>query len=304
MSIPDTPQASIWLLRIGYYRLSGYWFPFRERAPVPRITASASEQVLNTFKIGTELRHAFELYIFDKRLRLLFLDALERIEVALRVDVALLLGKNGAWAHRNPDNFNRHFRTIDEKDLVVRHLKWLSHLDSLAARSSEEFVKHYIHKYKDPLPIWIAVELWDFGTLSSLVNGMKDPDLQQLANKYLLPKRTMLISWLKCLNYVRNICAHHGRLWNKPLIVQAAPPRQGEMELHTHWSQNEHAKKRAYSAAAIVQHFLQIISPGSSWGERLKECLAHFPTDTGLDVVATGFPEAWAEEPLWATRTG
>jgi abortive infection bacteriophage resistance protein len=299
MAISDQEQAEAWLKRVGYYRLSGYWYPFRERQTTQAADGSEQVVVLDSFRPGTELSHAFALYVFDKRLRLLMLDAIERIEVGLRVDIALLMGKDDPWAHRNPNNFNRYFRNLDPDDLAVRHTKWLSYLDALGARSREEFAKHFYTKYKDPFPIWIAVELWDFGTLSTLVNGMKDKDLQHLADKYGVPRRTMLVSWMQSINFVRNVCAHHGRLWNRPLVIQPAPPRGNEIPLFQHWSKDTYAKTRMYAAASILQLLLRTISPGSSWGERLKELMSTFPGGPGLLQAPGGFPKGWEEMPLW-----
>jgi len=87
---------------------------------------------------------------------------------------------------------------------------------------------------------------------------------------YQIPRRTMLVSWIQSLNLVRNICAHHGRLWNRPMAIQPAPPRGNEMPLFQYWSSDTYAKTRLYAIAAIIQYFLRTISPMSMWGERLK----------------------------------
>jgi abortive infection bacteriophage resistance protein len=298
----DQVEAEAWLCRVGYYRLSGYWYPFRERRNSLSDSGVQTIEVLESFRPGTEFSHAFNLYVFDKRLRLLILDAIEHLEVGLRVDIALLMGQSDPWAHRNPNNFNRYFRCVDPADLAVRHTKWISYLDAQAARSREEFAKHFFEKYKDPFPLWISIETWDFGTLSTLVNGMKDKDLQHLADKYQIPRRTMLVSWIQSLNLVRNICAHHGRLWNRPMVIQPAPPRGNEIPLFQHWSGNTYAKTRLYAVAAIIQYFLRTISPMSTWGNRLKETIAAFPGGPGLNLPPGGFPQDWIDEPLWRSE--
>lgn len=255
-------------------------------------------EVLDTFQPGTELRHAFDLYVWDKRLRLAFLDAIERIEVGLRVDIALLLGEIDPWAHRDPNTFNRYFRCVALEDLTVRHLRWLNYLDTSAAKSREDFVKHFFETYKDPLPIWVAIELWDFGMLSILLTGMKDKHLQQLADKYQIPKRTTLSSWIQCLNFIRNICAHHGRLWNRPLVVQPAFSKSN-LNLLRHVEADVYAKTRLYAAAVIIQFLLRTISPNSTWGERLKAHMSQFPGGPGINLRSTGFPAGWQDEELW-----
>lgn len=107
--ITDSNKALHYLERIGYYRLSGYWFPFRERSGIccPLVAANGKKfkkgdtdrLVLDNFKAGARFCDAVELYVFDKKLRLLVLDALERIEIGLRVDISHNLGKKDAFAH-------------------------------------------------------------------------------------------------------------------------------------------------------------------------------------------------------------
>ena len=92
IDVADSAKAAAYLERIGYYRLSGYWHPLRQSRTIPALGGKAATQVLDTFRPGATFAQAINLYVFDKRLRLLFLDITERIEVALRVDVALLLG--------------------------------------------------------------------------------------------------------------------------------------------------------------------------------------------------------------------
>lgn len=188
------------------------------------------------------------------------------------------------------------------EDLTVRHSRWLNYLDNAAAKSREEFAKHFFETYKDPLPIWVAIELWDFGTLSNLLSGMKDKDLQHLADRYQIPKRTTLASWVQCLNFIRNICAHHCRLWNRPLVVQPSFPRN-KMALVSHLDADVYAKTRLYAAAVVIQYLLRTISPNSTWGERLERHIASFPGGPGIDIKSTGFPAGWQVEDIWRAQT-
>lgn len=99
MQVDDNAAALDYLERIGYYRLSGYWYPMRQidkeesehqKAPVRS----------DRFLPGSRFEDAVRLYVFDKKLRLLALDVLERIEMAVRADVAYVLGKRHPMAHR------------------------------------------------------------------------------------------------------------------------------------------------------------------------------------------------------------
>lgn len=299
MLISDTARAAVCLRRIGYYRLSGYAYPFRRREIVREPDGSEKERVFEQFRHGTEFSTIMDLYIFDKKLRMLMLDAIERIEVALRVEVALVLGKHGATSYREIARFNRFFRTPDEDTGISPHKKLLTKLDEAFDRSNEDFAIHYRGKYSSPLPIWMSIELWDFGTLASILSGMQDPDLDKVAAAFLLPKRRYLVSWAQSINFVRNICAHHGRLWNRGLIQQPAPPRPAEVADLGHLAADEFGKRRLYAVAACMQFLMRTVHPGSTWSERLKRHLEKFPSSPQVLVRHMGFPERWQELPLW-----
>ncbi len=300
MEEADPAKAAAYLERIGYYRLSGYWYPLRQSRTVPAQGGRAATQVLDTFRPGASFAQAIDLYVFDKRLRLLFLDAVERIEVALRVDIALLLGARDPWAHRNPfllhGNFaqrtNRRTGRIDYQD-------WLARLDQAAARSKEEFVQHFTSRYSGPLPIWIAVELWDFGMLSIFLAGMTVADRGTLAAKYGVQRPELLVGWMRAINGIRNVCAHHGRLWNRSPVDQPKPPRVGEIAFLDHLAGDAYAQTRLYGVAAPMQYLLRFINPTTSWPGRLRQHFDGFPTAPGVAVGQTGFPTGWGNLPLW-----
>ena len=311
MDITDPIAAHACLERIGYYRLSGYWYPFRQsHADVDPVTGvvllhpvTCRPQIVvgDEFRSGTTFQQVMDLYVFDKRLRLLFLDALERIEVAMRVDIALLLGQRDPWAHRDPHQLHGRFsRSADPKIGRNEYEKWLSRLDDTFNRSKDEFVKHFKHKYPGEFPpIWIAIELWDFGMLSVFLRDMKYADQMTLALKYGLPRPELLTSWIRNLNHVRNICAHHSRLWNRSPADQIAPPKFGESSLLDHLALSPTALTRLYSSAAALQYLLRTVNPTSLWGARLKAHAATFPVGVPLSLKNAGFPDDWEALQLW-----
>ncbi len=311
MEITDLPAAHACLERIGYYRLSGYWYPFRQSrvsthpvTGVPlRIPGTGKPQVIveDHFRPGTAFEHVMELYVFDKRLRLLFLDALERVEVALRVDIALFLGAKSPWAHRDPEQVHGRFsKIIDPKTGLTDHQKWLARLDHTFERSKDEFVKHFKRRYGSEIPpIWIAIELWDFGMLSVFLGGMKNADQTELAAKHGLARPELLTTWVRSLNHIRNVCAHHSRLWNRSPADQISPPRLGESHLLDHLSTDSQALTRLYASAVALQYLLRTINPSSSWGARLKEHCATFPADVTVHLGNAGFPLGWENLELW-----
>ena len=301
MTITDRLRAEDYLRRIGYYRLSAYWYPFRNSILTPDARGKPQRVIYDDFKPGTDFGVTLALYVFDKKLRLLLLDALERIEIALRTDAALLLGWKDPWAHRDPGCLHGNFaRKVPQKTGLTAHAAWLRKLDKIAARSKDEFAQHFRQKYRNSkLPIWMAVELFDFGMLSRLIDGMIVADKDVLAWKYGLPRRELLTSWLRTLNFVRNVCAHHGRLWNRPLDDEPKPPLLGELPELDHIARNRLAQQRLYAAMAILRFMLRIINPSTSWAERLKAHLATFSDNPNLSFDGMGCPAEWQKEPLW-----
>lgn len=283
------------LHRIGYYLLSGYWYPFRET-----VRTSRGLVVGDNFKPGTELSTIIDLYVFDKKLRLLFLDAFERIEIALRVQVSLTLGLRGPLAHRDPNALHGNFaRRTDPRTRRVEHQEWLRRTDDQFRDSREEFAKHFRSKYAgEHAPIWIACEAWDFGAMSYLFSGLQIADQTLIADEYGLTF-DVLSSWIRSINVARNVCAHHGRLWNKPIPTQPKWPAASQAPDLSHLASSTIALTRAYGTAALTRYMLRQTSPSTSWSQRLKTLCGTFPASPHISLSAAGFPAGWESEVLW-----
>lgn len=288
MIITDLAKAKACLQRIGYYRLSAYWYPFRQSEDY-----NSEVIVKDEFKAGTSFETIFELYIFDKKLRMIILDALERIEIALRTDIALLLGQYDPKAHRNPDLLHGNFAKRKQKGKnTTLHEEWLARLDDKFKKSREDFVGHFKNKYSsDHLPIWIATELFDFGALSFFYEGLKIQDKDKIAANYGVPSSAMLETWLLCLNNIRNICAHHYRLWNRSLVNQPSLPKTGAITEFDHVITNT----RLYAALLIIKFLLKTINPSTKWWQRLVEHAGTLPVDQYIGLKNAGFPENWRD---------
>ena len=292
-------DAAAFLTQFGYYRLSGYWHPLRQSE-----WHIESESILykEEFKPGATLAQAIALAEFDRRLRSLFLEAIERIEIGIRVRIALLFGSRGAHAHRDPNHYYPKFTThVDPETGDTAFDAWLRRVDVHEARSKEQFAVHFRESYGLPLPLWVSIEVWDFGMLSKLVGGMTVADQKALSLPFGLARTGLFPSWLRAINHIRNICAHHSRLWNRSPSDQAVPPRQSESQLLDHLASDTFAHVRLYAVAAIIQFFLRQIDLtfALDWASRLKVHFATFPTIPGVPVGQSGFPTAWAAKALW-----
>lgn len=305
--ITDRPAALEYLERIGYYRLSGYWYAFRERSgelvlldngKKPK-NPKSSTMALEHFKAGATFKNAVDLYVFDKRLRLLVMDALERIEVALRVDTSHALGKLDPFAYLKPELLFADFcHKLDSRNGVTDHHSWLSKHAQLISRSKEEFVKHNKAKYGLPLPIWVACEVWDFGTLSTLFSGMREQEQDGISALYGRSNGRVFASWLRSLNYLRNVCAHHSRLWNRNIIDQPKLPDTAEVAWVADFTNNNHAIARCFLLLKICQHLLLVINPSSTWPAKMREQLVDFPdlAHIGLDLKGMGVTADWSNK--------
>lgn len=301
LTIRDEVRAAACLERIGYYRLSAYWYSFRKRIPDGKGGSDAADEFLP----GSDFEQAVNLYVFDKKLRMLLLDAIERVEVALRVDIALEIGKHHPLAHRMPAHLDGVFaKRIQQPKGTTLHTDWLERLDYYTKRSKEDFVKRFQAKYCSPLPVWMAIELWDFGMLSRFLEGMKYSDKTAISNKYGLADPTIFASWVRSINFVRNVCAHHNRLWNRVLIDQPKMPKKGEIPQLDHVIKDSNILTKVYAVAAILRHMMKIINPSSSWAQRLSDHMETLPSAPAINEGQTGFPQDWRGLELWLKEKG
>lgn len=303
MVVTDRARALDYLERIGYYRLSGYWFAFRQRSELccpwhahAMVKTKPTRLPLDDFKLGASFQNAVDLYVFDKKLRLLAMDALERIEISLRVDIAHRLGERDRFAYLRPELFHPSFSVaLDHQTGLTSHHSWLAKQATLISRSKEDFIRHNREKYGLPLAIWVACEVWDFGCMSKLFDGMREPDQDQIAQRYGISNGRVFASWLRSLNYLRNVCAHHSRLWNRNITEQPRLPSANEIPALAAFHGNPHRLARPFLLLCIVQLLMKRINPGSTWGSRLRDLLQAFPPLGHLDLnlIGMGVDDHW-----------
>ena len=300
LQVTRRDKALDYLARVGYYRLSGYWYPMRQiDREAPKVKGVAVRR--DTFIPGSCFEDVVRLYVFDKKLRLLALDALERIEMAVRVDVAHRLGKRHPCGHERPECLHGNFakRPISKGQDAGKtgHQVWLGKYRALLARSRKEpFVVHHAGRYEGTLPVWVAIEVWDFGLLSHLFAGMKHEDQQAIAVQYGAKDGQTFARWLRSLNFIRNVSAHHSRLWNINMLEWSPEMRGWPDELNP---------GRMFFYFSLMQHLLGVICPNSTWGERVKRLLREefpVPGNGAWSLADFGLFERWDAWPLWAGR--
>lgn len=277
MEIEDQAVAEAALSRLNYYRLSAYWHPFYEGDPRR-----------HRFRAGASFSSALRCYEFDRRLRLRLTDAIERFEVALRTQFSHQLAqRHGSWAYENPALFDR----------AKEHARRLSKLDNDIARSKDTFIKHYGKTYTVPErpPIWMIAEVVSLGWLSQMLKGLKArADRNAIAEAFGLDER-VLTSFAEHITVVRNICAHHGRLWNRRHTVTLKLPEHGDDVLLK--SLNEKAPHRIYNTIVILCWLLTAISDDDRWRGQVVGLLDEYPE---IDPTHMGFPADWRGREIWA----
>ena len=283
LKITDIEKARYCLHHIGYHRLSGYFILFRQ---LDTITNK-----IGNFIHGSEFKDAVDLYIFDKKLRILILDGIERIEVSVRVNIADLLGEIDPFAYENINLLQPKF--------VENHFQKWTETHNANLKKSHSFAKNGKAKYNPKLPIWEVIEVWDFGMMSKFYNGIKLNHRVNIARIYAIPKTIDMASWLQTLNFLRNMSAHHSRLWNQNIGTRPQLPKGDEFPK---FNPPKGDDNRIYYGLCIMVYLIREISPNSTWPARLKNLLLdfpNFPKITGQSVKEMGFFDGWENQPFW-----
>ena len=275
MTIGDRDRAREVLSHISYYRLSAYWYPFREH-PSDR------------FHAGTSFEQILAVYEFDRELRLLVLDAIERAEVMLRTTLTYEVthAATHGFAHQDPRNFTD----------SSRHQRWYSNLLDDTRRASERFLEHFRTKYDGfpEIPLWMASEVMSFGMLSMMLKMLTHP-LQNRVAATLGVHREVAVSWCHSVAHVRNICAHHGRLWNRELGISPKLPRhQPEWRLPSNG--------RVYAVLCILRRLTENCSGGDQWAVNLCSFLSRLDGSPERQR-SMGIPADWKSSAFWRSAT-
>ncbi|MCE4304310.1 Abi family protein [Xanthomonas hortorum pv. vitians] len=304
LEVADDDAALQQLQQLGYYRLSAYWYPMRQSGPV-QIDGILGWEVKNEFAAGASFEQAVALYQFDKKLRVLLMEAIERIEVALRVHIAYSLSAHSIFAQEDPSMLDGNFTFRPAATGRSKHDDWLLKLSAQVDKSKEEFVSHYKRRYGLPLPIWVVIEVWDFGLLSHFYAGMRYVDQSSLAERFSIPSPDVAKSWLRTVNYVRNIVAHHSRVWNRGMVEN---PKFRGLDAYGDVGSGLAAldASRPYAAFCVIAYLERKMLPHSDWCVRFSEHLESFPADgcPKIQMKQMGCLPGWREHALWADNSG
>jgi abortive infection bacteriophage resistance protein len=244
------------LQRVNYYRLSAYGLSLKQD---------------DKYHSGTTFDQILALYEFDRRFRYLIMEMTEQVEIAFRTHISYYIAHTyGALGHLEMEHFEKHEMFLTELEKEIK-------------RSQEIFIKHHFDNYKGNIPVWVAIEVLSFGALSKLFSNMKSEAQNEIANSNYRVPAIYLGSWLKCLSYIRNICAHYGRLYNRPLTSKPRLDRK--------------SKRLGIEQGKIFAHLYilkELIPDRMRWIDfvtRLEALLTEYKDVVELDRI--GFPEDW-----------
>jgi len=289
--VDDKKQAQKILSTINYYRLSAYWHPFRRK--------NGEGEITGQFRDNVNFNDIVFLYEFDRDLRLLLIDALERIEVAVRACISDVLSHQyepfACWDSSNfCQNFSHHGKPLT-------HNEWLREVEGEVKRSSsyEQFIRHYKNKYDGfpKIPIWMLTEVITFGSLSKLFRGMKNRDKKLVAKEFQIYWKLMG-SWIHSLSYLRNVCTHHSRLWNRELAIAPKVPNEDIWQ-----PPRTPTNRRIFFFLLIIRKMLKVantedLNIRDNWQSNVTTLIRPV-VENPLWRNAMGFPEDWEEHPLW-----
>lgn len=139
-------------------------------------------------------------------------------------------------------------------------------------------------------------ETTTFGTVSKFFSNLR-VDLEaknEIVNffGFSKPSAKILVSWLQHLNLVRNICAHHSRLFSRSFVIKPMIP----MRQPAKWVKAWPSQDRLFPSVCIITYLLDICAPDYDFREKIKTVISKFRT---TQLPSMGFPEDWDKEPLF-----
>jgi len=304
----DHALAAEALHDLGYYRLTAYTYPFRRLLGSSEPRETPLQFRADEYVAGARLADGVALARFDAGLRDKVFDGIAMLEISLRFQVAHVLGRRDSFGHTDRAFLDK--RACDSLPPVPLRSKfateldyWLGSYDRLVDRaSSEDFIQHTRAKYSSEIPIWIAVETFDFGGLTRLYGLLERSDQNKIAKRFGMSDGRLFHRWLIGLGVVRNHCAHHNRLWNRRLSTTLAAIPAATVSARLHHLSVVAERSKLYSWMAVLGYSLRSYNDTSNWHRTFKTQMSKFPpglsATPGADM---GFPVGWQAEDLWAS---
>lgn len=268
---------------IGYYRLTGYLASFRNLEN-------------DNYRHGTSLADVWKIYTFDRHLRLVAMDALARIEVAVRA----LIVKFHTATNSDPFAYIKHENL--PKLSTIQHEKLLTHIaDAVHKAKDEADIRHLHGKYgiSDYPPVWVMMEHVPMGSVTFYYEGLEDR-IQEAIADILFVRPRVFVALLMTLKNARNICAHHSRFWNRHMKARISRRLGASIRLAPFVEclecQPAFTYTTTFTVLSLCAYCMGIIRPESKWKNRCRELLK---TATPFVLRGMGVPAGWESLTLW-----
>jgi abortive infection bacteriophage resistance protein len=275
------------LQNISYYRLKGYWWDEQRN------------RTLHLLRPGTCFEDILERYDFDHQLRLILFSGIAQIEIALRAKMIyhLSLAYGGLW-YLDPLIFET---SAKMKNGVTQttHLHTLDDLNRDLLRSQEIFIREHLRRYPtESADAWIVLEIASLGTLSKLYKSLRLnlPERGLIAGELGVTSPSLFTGWLEAITFIRNIIAHHARLWSRTMLIR---PGMQLSNPDKPWF-NRPLKKGQQDKPFLVISCMVYLCAHLDKSESMKHQILSLIRDhPGIPIYKYGFFNQWENEPLW-----
>ncbi|WII95494.1 Abi family protein [Moraxella haemolytica] len=268
MQMTDTDYTLKKLTQVGYYRLSGFWHICRK----PNVDNTLSDDFLP----NTDFHQVYQLYIFDKKLRILLLDAIERLEINLRSIIAHEMARFDPLAYLDS-------QYIDPK-YMTSYQEWKNKLNDKINKSRDDFVIWHNTTNK-PLPFWVVIETWDFGMLSKYYSLLKGRYQKLIARQFNINNQRVLKNWLEQINIIRNQSAHHSRIWNR----KYNPINQLNADYFKQFQLQKHQQERLFARIIVIWYLVSQYTLHYQWHKKIIDLIDNdFPTLPNVKLTSMG----------------
>ena len=216
------------------------------------------------------------LYTFNLKFRYLLFPLIESIEVNLRCRLSnYFCCKYGVLGYKEKEIFanEKHFEEIKK-----------SIKEELSRNKKAPFVRNFKENYEGgDLPFYALVEVFSFGTLSKYYKNLNNDDKKEIAKLFGVSYK-YLESWLEHISYVRNICAHYGRLYNAKMPKTPI--------LYKEYTEKRIGNNRVFATLICIKHLLKDNEKWEIFVGDLEELINKYDN---VRISTMGFPENWKE---------
>lgn len=286
MLFKNEPSAQKFLENISYYRLKGYWWDMQ------------IDPSQHTFQPKTYFEDILDRYTFDRHLRLILFDAIERIEIALRTKMIYHLSMaHGSLWHLNPNLFESKSLPSDRKTTIYQNT--ILELKKEFFRSQEIFIKDQRNRYPNQeADAWKIMEVASMGTLSKLYKNLKHqlPEKATIANEMGLNLHSELSSWLEAITYVRNIIAHHSRLWSRNMVKAPIVDLNNPPSVWLDKPLTPVQSKKPFLIISTMIYLCNEVSPNHQIRQKIIDLISSNPN---IPIYKLGFLNNWQKQELW-----